>query len=302
MDYDFLERIGAWGPNEPEPIHIMVANSANRRSRGNIACHVFAKQLPLGALMRIESGVYCTSPAFTALLCSRGKSLAEVLMLLSELLGTYSLPVHEPEGLDATSPTIGTDQAHYKCDHATTLKELRSLAKWAKSSDFSTFRTAVKIVLPNAASPMESVIANMLVAPMRYGGFACGKLPKGGIKLNHRVEFTSEAVILSSGIPYAICDIYVPASNADMEYNGIGHELENVRIHDGNRNNGLKAMGITVYVLNRDQLKDVEALEGFARELYKAAGMRYQCRINGRRNLQMRFLSQLRQAIGLSAI
>ncbi len=42
--------------------------------------------------MHIEADIYATSPAMTAMLCSKNESVAKTLMLLMELLGTYSLP------------------------------------------------------------------------------------------------------------------------------------------------------------------------------------------------------------------
>ena len=106
---------------------------------------------------------------------------------------------------------------------------------------------------------------------MRFGGFGCCSLPMGGLLLNYRIDFDTLAVNMSSGIPYAICDLYCPAAGVDNEYNGIGHELQNARIHDGNRNNGLKAMGIHVLVINRDQMKDLVALEAFAQTMHRLA-------------------------------
>ena len=69
--------------------------------------------------------------------------------------------------------------------------------------------------------------------------------------------------------------VYCPAAGVDNEYNGIGHELQNARIHDGSRNNGLKAMGIHVLVINRDQMKDLVALEAFAQTMHRLAGVRF---------------------------
>lgn len=42
--------------------------------------------------MHVEADIYATSPAMTAMLCSKNESVAKTLMLLMELLGTYSLP------------------------------------------------------------------------------------------------------------------------------------------------------------------------------------------------------------------
>lgn len=278
--------------------------------------------------MHVEADIYATSPAMTAMLCSKNESVAKTLMLLMELLGTYSLPPGAtypiaydgiwPEGddyeamddLDCRGDQSATEQqnetryeqAHYKCEPATTIEDLEAVAQLAKSSSYTSFRTAVKLARPGSASPAESLMFAVLGAPMRFGGFGCCSLPMGGLLLNYRIDFDTLAVNMSSGIPYAICDLYCPAAGVDNEYSGIGHELQNARIHDGNRNNGLKAMGIHVLVINRDQMKDLVALEAFAQTMHRLAGVRFRYRIKGYRKRQAAWLNALRAGIGLAAV
>ena len=278
--------------------------------------------------MRIEADIYATSPAMTAMLCSKNESVAKTLMLLMELLGTYSLPPEAtyPIAYDDTWPKADGfeamvdldcqgsqpapegqaearyEQAHYKCEPATTIEDLEAIARFAKSSSYASFRTAVKLARTGSASPAESLMFAVLGAPMRFGGFGCCSLPMGGLLLNYRIDFDTLAVNMSSGIPYAICDLYCPAAGIDNEYNGIGHELQNARIHDGNRNNGLKAMGIHVLVINRDQMKDLVALEAFAQTMHRLAGARFRYRIKGYRKRQAAWLNALRAGIGLAPV
>ena len=143
------------------------------------------------------------------------------------------------------------EQIHNQCEPATTLHDLRTLARWATSKADRTFRQAVNLVAAGSRSPAESVQYSMLGLPFWRGGFNCLSLP-GGIKLNYKIVFNTNLANMTSGIPYAVCDAYIPAAKIDYEYNGIGHELENARIHDANRNNGLQGMGIRVIVVDRN--------------------------------------------------
>lgn len=305
IDLDDLVRLGAWEATEGEPLHLLVGEASARRDREPIACHVVSAALPAGALMRVVPGVYAEAPAFMALQYSRGRTLGEVAALLMELLGTYSLPEEAASSISwggvwpDSRARRDVEQAHYRCEPAVTMAELKAMVRWAKSSDFATFRSAVRIVAPGSASPAETVMFGMLGAPMRFGGFACAGLPKGGMRLNHRLDFDANAVRMASGVPYAICDAYIPAAKIDLEYNGAGHEVENARIHDGQRNNGLKGMGVTVLVINRDQMRDVSALEAMARSIYKAAGRQFRYTFKGYRLRQEGLLSDLRKGIGL---
>lgn len=339
IDFDALEALDAWNKTDEEPLDLLLSCARNRRATPDTSQHVLSPKLPRGSIMHVEADIYCTSPAFTALLCSRGASVAMILMMLMELLGTYCLPPEATYPIahnevwpdpDSATPDFGLDayatdtaasnqsahqtssdsrpvetrfeQTHYGCDPAVTIRELETISRFAKSSSYANFRTAVKLARPGSASPAESLMFAVLGAPMRFGGFNCCSLPKGGLLLNHRVDFDSHAVNMSSGIPYAICDLYCPAARVDNEYNGIGHEFENVRIHDGNRNNGLKAMGIHVLVINRDQMKDLVALEAFAMTMHRLAGVQFRYRIDAYRTKQAAWLNELRSGIGLAPV
>ena len=315
IDFGALSILDAWNEDDSELLDLLVSNEDNRRPDKRLLQHILSAPLPEGAIMHVEADIYATSPAMTAMLCSKNESVAKTLMLLMELLGTYSLPPGAtypiayddiwPKGdgyeamddLDCRGDQSAAEQqtetryeqAHYKCE-------------FAKSSSYASFRTAVNLARPGSASPAESLMCAVLGAPMRFGGFGCCSLPMGGLLLNHRIDFDTLAVNMSSGIPYAICDLYCPAAGIDNEYNGIGHELQNARIHDGNRNNGLKAMGIHVLVINRDQMKDLVALEAFAQTMHRLAGVRFRYRIKGYRKRQAAWLNALRAGIGLAPV
>ncbi len=328
IDFAALAMLDAWSDDDPERLDLFVVDGNNRRPNERLLQHTITAPLPEGAIMHIEADIYATSPAMTALLCSKNESVAKTLMLLMELLGTYCLPpeatypiayddiwpkaedFEATNDLDCRSDQSVTEQqnetryeqAHYKCEPATTIEELEAIARFAKSSSYTSFRTALKLARPGSASPAESLMFAVLGAPMRFGGFGCCNLPMGGLLLNYRIDFDTLAVNMSSGIPYAICDLYCPAAGVDNEYNGIGHELQNARIHDGNRNNGLKAMGIHVLVINRDQMKDLVALEAFAQTMHRLAGARFRYRIEGYRKRQAAWLNALRTGIGLAPV
>lgn len=134
---------------------------------------------------------------------------------------------------------------------------------------------------------------------MRYGGFGCSALPKGGMLLNHRLDFNTQTVRMASGMPYAVLDADIPSAKTDLEYNGAGHEIQQARIHDGNRNNGIKGMDYKVLVINRNQMRDIVALEAMAKSIYHDAGVRFRYSIKAYRNRQAAWLNGLRNSIGL---
>ena len=341
IDFDVLMREGFWKDSDNEKLCILTANLSNRRHYEFLRCVSFPGTLPHHALMCVEPDLYCTSPAFTALLYARTHSFAQTFMLIMELLGTYTIPpeatyplehgkiwpdlggsensseqqpgneseddeprhlsdedvLAEPQAHEEKAARAVVEQISNGCDAATTLEEFTALAAWATRRADATFRRAVRFAAQGARSPAESVQYGVLGLPHRYGGFNCAALPQGML-LNYRLYFDDVAADMSDGMPYADCDIYIPAAKSDIEYNGIGHEIINSRIHDAKRNNGLQGMGVRVIVIDRKQMASIPALETIAKTIYRFAGIRYRCEIKGCRNLQDRLLNDLRKAVG----
>lgn len=59
------------------------------------------------------------------------------------------------------------------------------------------------------------------------------------------------------------------------------------------------SMGIDVYRLNSDQLRDVDALESVARMMYKRAGRYFRPRAASYQERRVTLLAELRKALGL---
>lgn len=305
IDFDDLSRHGIWLGSDIERLHLLVSSSGARCRHSNVCCHVRSAPLPDNSILRIAPNMYCCSPALTALQCSAGRDVSFALMLIMELLGTYTLAPEAtfpiacggvwPDSAERTD----IEQTHYGCDPAVTLKELRAVAKRATSSSARAFRQAVGIAAEHSASPCESIMYGVFGAPMRYGGFGCSALPKGGMLLNHRLDFNTQTVRMASGMPYAVLDADIPSAKTDLEYNGAGHEIQQARIHDGNRNNGIKGMDYKVLVINRNQMRDIVALEAMAKSIYHDAGVRFRYSIKAYRNRQAAWLNGLRNSIGL---
>ena len=105
--------LDAWSEDDSERLDLLVAGGNNRRPDGRLLQHSVTAPLPAEAIMHIEADIYATSPAMTAMLCSRNEPVAKVLMLLMELLGSYSLPpeITYPIAHDDTWPKAGSSEA-----------------------------------------------------------------------------------------------------------------------------------------------------------------------------------------------
>ena len=92
IDFGALSILDAWNEDDSELLDLLVSDEDNRRPDKRLFQHILTAPLPEGAIMHVEADIYATSPAVTAMLCSKNESVAKTLMLLMELLGTYSLP------------------------------------------------------------------------------------------------------------------------------------------------------------------------------------------------------------------
>ena len=112
IDFGALSILDAWNEDDSELLDLLVSDEDNRRPDKRLLQHILTAPLPEGAIMHVEADIYATSPAVTAMLCSKNESVAKTLMLLMELLGTYSLPPgqHAPLPMTPSGPRAMTAQ------------------------------------------------------------------------------------------------------------------------------------------------------------------------------------------------
>ena len=302
VDVDYLARLGLPEPTESVPLHVLVGcRSAHRHAPCCVEHMVSPQRLPDSALIHLAGNVYCTSPIYTAFRYLNGRGLGEAFVLLSELLGTYSLSAEITEYLeccDMMPDGCLESPAVFGIEPVVAKREIALLAKKTKSRADAAFVRVAGCIAGPCASPMESILLAMLGLPKGYGGFGCFSLP-GGLHPNYRIDFDENARRMSSGIPYAVCDIYVPSARVDIEYNGSYHEGGYAWTHDAARNNGLRGMGIKTLQVCADQMTDLVALEAFAKNLYKESGKRFVYACDGYRGRQENLLAELYRATGL---
>ena len=266
----------------------------------HVRCHVLSSPLPSGSIYEVKPGIYTVAPTVMAAQLTQTRTFPEMMILLEELCGTFSF--HEDQARESSAnETLAPDyesetSRYYEADPVTTALELqRQLERLKGIRGRKTALTAARHLLDGARSPGEAIRACLFHLPCSYGGFNVKDMV-----LNYKIDFTEEARA-ASRMPYAILDAFIRLARACLEYNGSYHELINARLHDDRRDAGLEAMGITTLVINREQLRDIDALEAIARILYRRAGKRYRNRTEGHRVKQVELLNGLRRACGWPA-
>lgn len=293
VDLDELARHGFCpGDEDTRRVHLLASSSASRRRSENVSIHTMGVS-PRGAtLLEAAPGIFSVSVELAFIQCCATLSFPKALALGYELCGTFSMCEHISDG--RPDEDRADSSGYLETESATTVAALARVAeRLPRTRGVKLARSVIAHLLDGARSPMEAIVAGMFHMPISRGGLGIGEM-----QLNHRIEF-NQLASSASGMPYAICDAFIPGAKVDLEYNGGYHADTVSRIHDENRSRGLNALGITVIALNRDTLRDVEALEAVGRMVYRRAGMRYRDRSKESKVRRVRLLNGMREAFGL---
>lgn len=293
IDLEDLDRMGLL--NKDEKLDVAVMRTAKRTPSSPVHIHCISN-LTAGGLMYIGKDLYILSPAALLLDFATSLQFEELLALAEEFCGNWSLPDKElePEDIASSLDFLDKPYGYYEAKPALSVEELKAFRDAAiRMRGRRASEAVVRYAVGGSRSPMEAIMNCMYALPHEYGGLACGP-----IKTNHKIELNSTAQALSN-LPYILADAFLPRFNTVLEYNGSYHDESTIRRRDEARTLGLMSMGIDVYRLNSDQLRDIEALEAIARMIYQRSGRHYRPRSRNYNKKRAALLEGLRRAFGL---
>lgn len=298
-DLEQLERQGFVSDCIPI-LSVAVGASRNRRSTETALRRVTLPQAPRGSLAKAGAGLFAYSPALCILDAARSIDTPQLLMLMEELCGLWSLPETGPvdtghfnDAIDFTDKPCGYFEAS-PCLAADELRAFIARAPGLRGQQHA--ERAARHALGNARSPMESIMGLMFSLPHAQGGLNCGN-----VILNYKIRLSTAAARIAN-MPYVIADAYLPESQTILEYNGAYHDAPGIRKRDENRTLALQSMGFSVFRINNEQLRDPDALESIARIIFKARGLRYRPRSRNHAMDMPALLDKLRQSVGLHSL
>ena len=244
------------------PLHILLNNRNNRWKSKTMKQHVFSGETPVGFFLGGENELEVSSPELCFLQMAGHLPLAGLIELGYELCGTYSMPM---EG-DPNVPLRG----FYQRQPMTNIKKLSNFAArlpGVKGQKNATY--ALRYILENSASPMETKLSIILTLPYRLGGFAFSK-PKMNM---HIVPSKTEERF--SGKAYYTCDLFWPDHDLAVEYDSDLYHTGSTHIaDDSKKRNTLTLMGITVITVTTQQFYNNSEFEKVVRVLAKRMGKR----------------------------
>ena len=260
IDLLSLTGLGLPSPSTDTPLHVLVPSVERRARSRSVVPTVWGGALPKGAFRKVQRDAYVSSPEFLFLQMACVLDPVSLVELGMELCGTYRR-------------NAVNDQTVYDQPILTTPRRIEGFLNRAGSvHGGNQARQALKYVVPNSASPLETIVYLLLCLPRRLGGYAF-PTPKlnATIKLG---KWGRRHTLRRSSVP----DLYWQDEKTDLECHGKMHELEERRTEDSMRRKALERMGVEVIELTYDEVKDPKLFRATVRRLAKKLGVRLRAR------------------------
>lgn len=232
--------------SEKKPLHLLVPDQQGLRSLRQVKTHLFSGRLPPGSLCELSGANYVSSPEFTFLQVAAGRSLIETLELGYYLCGSFSIG-EKGCGYTGQRPPLTTPE---------------DIARFLDSADGAhgvrKARSALRYLLPNAASPMEVLLVLAFVLPPRLGGW---EFPE--IQVNQRIDVDERLRVIAESDLF-VGDIYIPSVNGDVEYDSEEFHTGRWRSdHTQARRNVLEVMDVKTMSATWSQISNFEKFRTF---------------------------------------
>ena len=203
----------AAGFSEKQPLDVLVADKNLRLRAKGVRCACRTGAYPEGAFVDLGGGVVMSGPELLFVELARVMDPAVHLLLGMELCGRYVRDPMRPRDGDIV----------YDVEPVTSVERLRAFARqahWIRGAELA-LETVDRIV-ENAWSPMESLLAALIVLPMRDLGYDLWP-----IELNPRKELGERLSCLSDA-DSRLPDIMFKGTTVGLNYDGEDH----FRLHE----------------------------------------------------------------------
>lgn len=261
------------------PLHVLVDEERKRREIRLIKTHTCCGSFPKGSILENINGLLVSSPEFCFVQSAESLPLMALIQLGFEMCGTYR---------QKKSGSV------YHCDPLTSVAHLaKYISKLKRVRGMKKAARAIRFVVDNSASPMETNLTMLLCLPCSLGGYG---LPKP--KLNYRVDITN-MVHGRSAKSFYVCDLLWRDAHFCFEYDSILFHAEEACItNDSIKRSDLTALGITVISVRRKQVMCETEMEKLAFLCAKHVGKRIRLDASQFRKKQ----SELRKILSMDIV
>ena len=236
----------------PKPVELMLGSAKDRRSTTGVAYHVWRGGLPRNSFLRIDEGVYVTSPELTLLMQANQLHQVSLCQVLGRYLGTWTPTKESARGQDERAPLVTFDSLVSFC------------AGIKRSRGKSNLKLAMAYTCDGAASAPETSLQLALCLPPELHGF---NLPQP--TMNYEVGLSSRAQLM---YPHetARIDLCWRNERFGLEYQGEDHG--NQLGEDYARWFALREEQYELWYVAKEQLASATQMDFIAREVAKRIG------------------------------
>ena len=238
-------------------LHTMCRTATQRRRSAGRAIHLYTELPAIPSFYRFNDHVYIASPEYVFLVAATMLDFPQLIALGDELCGMYSFDPEAERGFRTREvPLVGKMELDYF------IADCHGLPGSVQA------RRALTHVVEKSASPMETVLEQLICLPQRLGGY---NLPQPDMNLT--IPLSQEAARIAKR-EKCLADLCYLDAHIDIEYSGELDHSPLANMHsDFARINALRKEGFEVIVVTKQQLDDLIAFEtivqGVARKLNK---------------------------------
>lgn len=240
------------------PVHCLCATKQKNPIESAVVLHHQRATLPSGAVRVISPCVGIVSPEVALMQVAMSVSFAELVGLMCEFCGSFSIADDAPHGMFPRAPLTSVRRIRWFADNV----------RGAAGAEL--FRTAASHVLDRSRSPAETAAALLLSLPRARGGYGLR-----GARLNQVVQLAPRAK-RTAGIGRLEPDIIWPEKRVCVEYDSYDFHREEGRIaNDARRKNALVHSDLRVITLTKLQLGSRMEMDKVAKQVSAGVGKRW---------------------------
>ena len=254
-----LEGLSAFNADNPlyggAPVTVLASSKRARRQSQEIVTRCLTCGVPDKSFYQLRDGLFVAGPQLTFALLGFGHPLGKVAEAGMNLCGRYY--VHYITG-----------EIRDRHDFAATPRQLRSFLDAVPDMRGARRATeALRWVVPNSGSPLESKMWLQYRLPRSRGGF---NLPFDAMNYDVR---SGRSAMLTTQDDFSI-DMVCTTRGFGLEYDGRDYHED--AAHDKRRRNELAALGWEIAPIDKSTLYDAEQTERAAHQIARRLGVRLQ--------------------------
>ena len=246
----------------PHALDILVPSAEARRNTPLLHCHIWSAKVPPGSFLRLSPDAYLSTPEFVFLQMADSLDIIQLIQLGYELCGRYVFDPTATRGWAKTANPLTTPE------RISAFLAGAPVCRGRKKA-----MRAVKFVLANSWSPMESDLSILLILPTRSGGY---QMPAP--LLNRKIQLEGDHLLRAHRDCYYL-DLSWEDGNSRihaLEYQGYEDHSGALALgRDRTREIILDELGIHRIAITEYQAFRVEEFDTVVKALCKSIGRKY---------------------------